>query len=327
MKILEKVLDKIRLSEKELDNMNRGIKNFVAKIEKKIKQTKTSAGVFVGGSSGKGTVVKRKSQDIDIFVRFNNEKDIMKLEKVLVGKIKKIHGSRDYFKVKFSKFSFEVVPVLKIKRPEQAKNVTDLSYFHVDYVKKKLNENAKLRDEVRLAKAFCFSNNVYGAESYIKGFSGYSLELLVIYYGGFEKMIRELSKVKVNKKKLVIDMESQYKNKNIEEEMNESKLQSPIIFIDPTYKERNVLAGLSYETFYKFQGAGRKFFKKPSEKFFFPQKINKKNFNLILNARTSRQEGDIAGSKLWKFFLLIERQLNRYFVVDKMIIIVDSSNC
>ena len=316
MKILEKVLHKITPSEKELGKMNSVIDNFVSEIEKKIKKRKINGEVFVGGSSGKGTVVIRKNQDIDIFIRFSKEKDMSKLENIIPGKIKKIHGSRDYFKVSFRGFGFEVVPVLKIKKPHDAKNVTDLSYFHVSYVKKKLNETRSLADDIRLAKSFCFSNNVYGAESYIKGFSGYSLELLIIYYNSFEKMLKELGKINVKNKKLIIDMENKYKGKKIEDEMNESKLQSPIIFIDPTYKERNILAGLSYETFYKFQEAVRKFLKKPSKKFFFPQKINKNRFNLILNAKTSRQEGDIAGSKLWKFFLLIERQLSKYFVIQ-----------
>jgi len=169
-----------------------------------------------------------------------------------------------------------------------------------------------------LAKAFCFANGVYGAESYIKGFSGYSLELLIIYYGSFLAMIKALSKIKAKEKKLIIDLEKHYKNKEeIMVELNEAKLASPIIFIDPTFKERNVLAGLSYETFYKFQDVCKKFLSKPSESFFFPRRINRKNFNLILKAKTNRQEGDIAGSKLWKFFKLLKKELERYFVVKE----------
>jgi len=315
-KILKKVLLKIKPSKKELESMSKGIEKFVKKLNEKIKKSKVKAEVFVGGSSGKGTVVKRKKQDIDIFVRFVKDKNISEeLGKLLKNfRPKKIHGSRDYFKVSFGKLNFEVVPVLKISKPEQAKNVTDLSYFHVSYVKKKI-EN-KLEDDIRLAKAFCFANNVYGAESYIKGFSGYALELLIIYYGSFLSMIKALSKVKAREKKLVIDLEKYYKNKEeIMMEMNEAKLSSPIIFIDPTFKERNVLAGLSYETFFKFQEACEKFLKKPSEKFFFKQKIDKKKYNLILKARTNRQEGDIAGSKLWKFFKFLERELKKYFTI------------
>jgi len=317
-KILEKVLLKIKPSEKELEDMNKEIERFVKKLNERMKRKKIKAEVFVGSSSGKGTIVKRKKQDIDIFVRFEKDSEISKkLENLLRGmKKSKIKGSRDYFKVSFGKFNFEVVPVLKISKPKQAKNVTDLSYFHVSYVKKKIKD--KLEDEIRLAKAFCFANSVYGAESYIRGFSGYSLELLIIYYGSFLSMVKALSKIKAREKKLIIDLEKHYKNKEeIMMEMNEAKLSSPIIFIDPTFKERNVLAGLSYETFARFQEACEKFLKKPSEKFFFPQKINEKDFNLILKAKTNRQEGDIAGSKLYKFFKIIEEELENYFFIKK----------
>ena len=315
--LFDKVLGKIKLSEKETKKMNRGIEKFVQELDWKIRRKKIRAEVFVGGSSGKGTVVKRENQDIDIFVRFLNEGDINKLEELIPGEKNKIHGSRDYFKVSFSGLGFEVVPVLKISKPEQAKNVTDLSYFHVSYIKRKINEKRRLEDEVRLAKSFCFSQRAYGAEGYIRGFSGYALELLIIYYGGFYKMIKGLGRIDVKKKKLIVDMEGHYKSKKIEAEMNESKLISPIIFIDPTYKKRNVLAGLSYGTFYRFQESCKRFLKKPSEKFFFRQKMNKKDFNLILIAKTNRQKGDVAGSKLWKFYNVLLKKVEKYFLLQK----------
>jgi tRNA nucleotidyltransferase (CCA-adding enzyme) len=299
--------------------MERVIEELVGKLNENIKKRKIKAEVFVGGSSGKGTVIKREKFDIDIFVRFlgyKNEEISEKLEKILLNlEKKKIHGSRDYFKVSYRGFGFEVVPVLLIKKMGEAKNVTDLSYFHVSYVKRKIKEGG-IRDDIMLAKSFCYAQNCYGAESYIKGFSGYALELLVIYYKSFEKMIKAISKLKVDKeKKIVIDIEKDYKNKKVEEEMNEAKLSSPIILIDPTYKERNALSSLSYETFYKFQQACKKFIKKPSEKLFEKQRINKKNFNLILEARTNKQEGDVAGSKLKKFYDLVGEELKKGFIV------------
>lgn len=315
-KLLERVLEKIKPSEEEMEKADKVIDKFVKEAGKRAKKKQIKAEVFVGGSSGKGTVVRRKKQDIDVFVRFEKTKDMIKLESLIPGKKIKIHGSRDYFKADFLGLSFEVVPVLKISKPEQAENITDLSYFHVSYVNNRIKKNPGLREDILLAKAFCFANNVYGAESYVRGFSGYSLELLIIYYKSFEKMIRDMSKVNV-KKKMVIDIEKKYKGKNVLNEMNEAKLVSPIIFVDPTFRERNVLAGLSYETFVKFQTACKKFLKKPSEKFFFTQKIDKKQFNLVLTAKTNRQEGDIAGSKLWKFFKALGSELEKYFEVGK----------
>ena len=101
-------------------------------------------------------------------------------------------------------------------------------------MKKKVKN--KMLKEIMLAKAFCHASKCYGAESYIQGFSGYSLELLIYYYKGFMKFAREIAKDN-GKNKIIIDIERFYKNKNeIMININSSKLQSPIILVDPTFK-------------------------------------------------------------------------------------------
>ena len=121
-----------------------------------------------------------------------------------------IHGSRDYLRIKISpSFFIEVIPAIKIKNPKEAENITDLSYSHVNYIKRKI-KSQKILDEIKLAKVFCYANHCYGAESYINGFSGYGLELLIYYYGSFLKFIKTVSKIK---EKTVLDIEKDYKNK------------------------------------------------------------------------------------------------------------------
>jgi tRNA nucleotidyltransferase (CCA-adding enzyme) len=217
-----------------------------------------------------------------------------------------------------------VVPVMTFKNPRDAKNFTDLSHSHVDYVKKKATK--KILDEIRLAKAFCYANRCYGAESYINGFSGYSLELLIINYKSFLKFIKEISKIKEGQK-LVIDIEKNYKNKNIiMMDINASKLQSPIILIDPTFKQRNAAAALSEETFEKLKYAARKFLKNPSRKSFEMEKTDlekikndaKKNKNefVLLEVTTEKQEGDVAGSKLIRFYKHLAEEISRFFYIQ-----------
>ncbi len=316
--ILNRHLKEIKLDKKELSVLEKQTKKFVSYIKEKIRKQKIKASVFIGGSLAKKTIMKKSSYDVDVFIRFakkySDKKISQLLDKTLINvKNRKIHGSRDYFQVQKEHIKFEIIPVTKIFKPEKMRNITDLSYFHVSYVKNKIKQNPKLADEILLAKSFCHANDIYGAESYISGFSGYALELLIIYYNGFVKMLREL----IKKEKIIIDPEKYYKNKNIELELNESKLNSPIIFIDPTYKKRNALAALSYETFEKFKKQGKSFLKKPSLSYFKKRKINPKNYNLILNVYTEKQEGDIAGSKLLKFYKLITRELEKYFDIKK----------
>ncbi|MBU2615717.1 MAG: nucleotidyltransferase domain-containing protein [Nanoarchaeota archaeon] len=322
--ILSEILEEVNISQEELKEINLSLEEFLIKIKKSLKSLKLSAEVFVGGSFAKGTMIKKDNYDIDIFIKFDKKhKDISLLtEKILKmtkqKNIQKIHGSRDYFKIKSNeKLFFEVIPVKKIKNSKEAENITDLSHSHVKYIKRKV-KSEKTLNEIKLAKAFCYANKCYGAESYISGFSGYSLEILIGHYKSFQKLIKVLSNVK---DKFIIDVEKDYKNKNtILLDLNASKIQSPIILIDPTYKTRNVLAALSEKTFLRFQKASKKFLKNPSKEEFNLKKIeipkNKLDKNLLyLEIKTNRQEGNIAGSKLLKFYNHLKQELEHFFEI------------
>jgi tRNA nucleotidyltransferase (CCA-adding enzyme) len=255
------VLESIRKtlpSKKEEEAIGKKVDAFVRELERRIAREGIDAEVFVGGAWAKGTWLR--GTDIDVFLRFRKEKDIGMVPRILKGlKYATIHGSRDYFQVGM----FEIVPILKISKPEQAKNVTDISPFHVDYVKK----NLKSKDDVRLLKLFCKSAGVYGAESHVEGFSGYSLELLMVKYGSFSKLIASAEKWKP---KVEIDFGRKGK-------LSEQKTKSPIIIHDPTFLERNAAAGLGYETFSRFLLRAREFFRKPGKEFFVEEKMTRKN--------------------------------------------------
>ncbi len=267
---------------------------------------------FIGGSLAKGTLVKTLDKhDVDIFIVFEHEDDTRELENhlkkiKLPGALKMIHGSRDYFQVEARNAIFEIVPVLKNVDSGLVQNVTDFSLNHVDYIRKIIRKNKKIRDEIILAKAFCEAQGVYGAEGYVKGFSGYSLEVLVSYFGGFVGFLKGIQKERI------IDPAKHFKNKNeAGREINSSKLTGPLLLVDPTYKFRNISAGLSQETFEKFLKIAGEFLKKPTVDYFEKKKFDlnelksfargKKGKVLELKMSTEKQEGDIAGTKMKKF--------------------------
>ncbi|MBI2056814.1 nucleotidyltransferase domain-containing protein [Candidatus Pacearchaeota archaeon] len=262
--ILKEVLARVEPSKEDLKKIKKSLSQFKEKVEKQIKRHKLDAVIFEGGSFAKKTMIKKDSYDIDIFIRFDEKykkENISELTGKLFNEIKNIsiiHGSRDYFQIKSSQnFFIEVIPVIKVNNPKKAENITDLSYSHVKYINKKI-KNPKILDEIKIAKAFCYAAKTYGAESYINGFSGYSLELLIYYYKSFLNFIKAIARH--NQGKIIIDIEKYYKNKNdVLLDMNSSKLGSPIILIDPTYKQRNALAALSEETFKRFRQASKKF--------------------------------------------------------------------
>jgi tRNA nucleotidyltransferase (CCA-adding enzyme) len=74
----------------------------ISKIQSELSSRKIKADVVIGGSVAKGTYLK--NYDFDVFVQFYKNPSSDVLEKVLkkaFKKIERLHGSRDYFKIKY----------------------------------------------------------------------------------------------------------------------------------------------------------------------------------------------------------------------------------
>jgi len=208
------------------------------------------------------------------------------------------------------------------ERPEtdtlEAENVTDMSPLHVDWITEKLHRNPKLRDEIILAKVFCKAQGLYGAESYISGLSGHVLDILVVYFGSFRKLLENA--ITWHKYK-VIDIEGY----NSEDDMNESKI-SPIIVIDPVDKRRNAAAALSTEKFTLFKQKAAEFIERPSAKLFVKTPVTKegllkkagKNVLVMVMAEPIMSKIDVMGSKLLKVHehILKHMALHGFVMVD-----------
>ena len=305
------VLDEVLESIQPDKDYEKDIFEKLSVIIKKVNKGQKHIKAILGGSGAKGTWLR--TFDADIFVLFDYKKykdksdklsDI--LEKILRKKFKKIirlHGSRDYFQIKQGDFTFEIVPILKIRKAEQAKNITDVSPLHSKWVlkhKKKVNE-------IKLTKQFCQAQNVYGAESYIRGFSGYVCEILAVYYGSFLNLVRNAAKWQ---DKVVIDAGRYYKGKDVFKLVNTSKLVSPLVVIDPVQKDRNAAAALSIEKFDVFKNAAKKFLKSPSKEFFGRKNMDmgflkeRSGGNILIRAKATPLGGkiDVVGSKLLKIY-------------------------
>ncbi|MBI2523373.1 CCA tRNA nucleotidyltransferase [Candidatus Woesearchaeota archaeon] len=314
-KLLSEVLNDIRPTGQYEKEILGKADIIIKKINKSVKHAKA----VLGGSGAKGTWLK--TFDADIFVMFNYGKykdksshlsDILGKSLKKDFKITRLHGSRDYFQIKQGKFTFEIIPILEIKKAEQAKNITDVSPLHSNFVIK----HKRLIDDIRLTKQFFKAAGVYGAESYIHGFSGYVCEILTVYYGSFLKLIRAVTKWK---EKTVIDVKNYYKGKNVFMELNKSKLTSPLIVIDPVQKGRNAAAALDHEKFEIIVHRAKEFLKKLSKEFFeikiFTEEDIRRKFpkNIVmLNAEPLNKKDDVAGAKMLKAFHFIEQNLIFY---------------
>lgn len=298
------------------------------KIIKCIKKNKIKASALIGGSIAKGTFLN--NYDCDIFVKFDlkyKNEDISALLLNILNNgfsdIRTMHGSRDYFNIRLKDVKYEVIPVLDVSSYKEARNVTDMSPLHVTWVKKNIGD---LGNDVRLIKQFCKAQGVYGAESYINGFSGYILEVLIIHYKGLKNLIRAASEWKPN---LFIDHEKQYKDRQTAiEKLNEAKTLCPLILIDPVQKDRNAAAALSLEKFSKFILAVKLFLNNPNKDFFIikhfdlketERKAKDNNVELVLfECRVSENKDDVAGSKIVKAFNYIKTKFldNEFKILD-----------
>ncbi len=299
--MLNSILKEIAPSKSEIIEVKAIVDEFIKKLPRN---------TFVGGSYAKGTWLKG-IKDVDLFVRFEKDNDISeKLAKILskFKLITRVHGSRDYFQVEFKGITFEVVPIVEIKKANDSKNITDISPLHVKWVNK--NSNTKIKEGIMLLKALLKANNLYGAESYIRGFSGYVCEILVCYYGGFLELLKEASKWKSRQ---LIDPNKVYQNATEAAlSLNTSKL-GPLLLIDPVQDSRNTAAALTKENFDKFVKLAKEF---GPNKEFFVEEIKKKSdlskLGVWLDVTPLDAKVDIAGAKMVCVFNYIVRESKRY---------------
>ncbi len=121
--ILKEVVLKVKPSKEELEEMNNLVDEKINHVDKKIKELKIDAEIFVGGSFAKKTVIKKDHYDVDIFLRFSKDykDDVSELTKKILANMKNvslIHGSRDYFKIKIREdLLIELIPVVKVVKP------------------------------------------------------------------------------------------------------------------------------------------------------------------------------------------------------------------
>lgn len=304
------ITDEISPSKGERERAEKNVSDFLDNM----KRYMGDAHMIVGGSIAKDTWLSG-SCDVDIFVKFSYEKyrnrDISKILGERIGKEGiKVHGSRDYFQIRRGKFLFEMIPVLDIDDARKAKNITDVSPFHTIWVKKHL----KNTDEARLAKQFCRANGLYGAESYIKGFSGYVLEILTAKYGTFFNLAKEAARWKES---AVVDAGSHYKSKSeVIKKINKAKL-SNLIVVDPVQADRNAAAALSEEKFLRFARLCREFMRNPNDDFFIKKRFSLSdvrreagnNSFILLKVWPMEGKRDVAGSKMLKSFAYIRKKL------------------
>lgn len=315
--LTKEVLAKIEPRKDERASALKKVEFFLKALNAELKRQKVKAKAVLGGSYAKDTWLSG-DYDVDVFVQFDlslKEKNISDLLERALKKwpFERIHGSRDYFWVR-DQLRFEIVPVLKIKKPSDAQNVTDFSPLHVKWVN---DRGAKFKGDIRLVKKFCKAAKCYGAESYIRGFSGHVVDILVIFYRGFLPLLKAAT---VWEPKVVIDFSKVYKG-NALLMLNTSKTEGPLVLVDPVQPERNAAAALTEENLFRFIDAAKSFLKNPTVRHFEEReldfaKLAKRGHLVRVKVKSGEGKEDVAGTKLVRAFEFVRDRLKDFQVVD-----------
>ncbi len=274
--VLDAALQNIKPSGKEISGSNEMFKQIQAFIRDKF-----SLESDLMGSMAKDTFLAG-DKDLDIFVFFPAEtkREILEKKGLEVGKaVFRNFRSKDYVisyaehpytKGVISGFRVEIVPAYKVERAELLQSAVDRTPFHKAFV----NEHLRNPDDVRLLKKFLKANGCYGSDLKTEGFSGYLCELLLIKYNTFEAVLKESQSWHYQE---VLDVNNHF-SKHEYSRLRKKFDNQPLIFLDPTDKNRNVAAVLSHEKLAKFIFKARNFLEKPARSYFFAEekKINTK---------------------------------------------------
>ena len=241
-------------SQREKSRLDKIAEELMGLLNKNASNKKVNVEFRFSGSYAKGTWIKNES-DIDIFAIFNSEGEMKNLSSLVPKNFIPAFGTRKYFKGLFNGIKVEIVPVLRFSDINLVENSIDLSTLHSNYINSSLSNSQK--KDVIILKAFCKANNCYGSETYMHGFSGYSLEVLIKEFGSFAALMEAVNSWKPP---ILIGKTS---NKNI----------YPIFLSDPTNIKRNICASVNEENLSKFVLAMKRFYLSPSFDFFIKKSI------------------------------------------------------
>ena len=254
----ESILKQLRPTHEEIDAVNETAEKVIGVINDLCEKGGIDAKANAVGSVAKNTWLRGKS-DIDIFISFPIETKMDDLKKngleiaykandALNGNASEHYASHPYLTCDIDGFEVDIVPCYAIEEGQSIISAVDRTILHTKYIQKHLRKEQE--DEVLLLKKFMDAVGTYGSEFKTGGFAGYLCELLILKYGTFEKTLRAAQNWK---RHTLIDLE------DFGTGSNAIFKQDPLVFIDPTDKNRNVGAALRMERYVDFIVASRNF--------------------------------------------------------------------
>ncbi|MCE4627826.1 MAG: CCA tRNA nucleotidyltransferase [Desulfurococcales archaeon] len=269
----ERVLPLLRPTRMQLVLLDRLYRLVKSAVEPCLGSRGINARASIQGSFAKGTLLSDK-WEIDVFVeihgvdrewlRRNAEQALRSCFARRAPAIAK-YSQHPYLTVSVMGLEADVVPIARSGDKIIGLGV-ERTPLHTRYVLEKLSPEGK--DEVRLLKSFFKGVGIYGAETRVRGFSGYMAELLVITYGSFRGVLRAAAGWEPP---VYIDPEGV----GDEDALRRKYRDAPIIVVDPVDPGRNAAGAVSMESLSKFILASRLYLERPHEWFFHVAQPNR----------------------------------------------------
>ena len=228
------------------------------------------------------------NHDIDIFISYPEEltfEEFHEKSRRLLEEMAKTgdswedrHSEHPYIHIQKDGFEVDLVPCFRVKSGAEIKSAVDRTPFHCAFIKENIGG---LEEDVLILKQFMKGIGVYGSEVRTGGFSGYLTEILTIYYGGFENVLKNAAEWKAG---TVIDLA---KHQTLDHE-------HPLVAVDPTDPKRNVAAALSLTKFSIFIDRSRSFLRNPSRDYFTKKEhppLSDKKYTELMEGRGTKMIG------------------------------------
>lgn len=257
--VLRQVLPEVLPGDEDVAKARKAEETIKKRLEKILKKFPDVEYRFLG-SYARNTWLP-EGLEIDVFLLFPEhysfdelERAGMEIGKNVVDSYELRYAAHPYVHGTVSGVEVDIVPCYRLKSPEKIKSAVDRTPFHHEWLKDRIRGK---ENDVRLLKRFLKAGDLYGAEFRVKGFSGYLCELLIVFYGSFENLVRNATRWR---RDMVIDV----KNGKVKI----ARGQQSIFVVDPVDEKRNVAANLSVDNLAKFIERCRLFLEDPSPEFF-----------------------------------------------------------
>jgi tRNA nucleotidyltransferase (CCA-adding enzyme) len=319
---LERVLERAREiaipTSKEEERLSSVAREVLTSVDAAFAGVEGFVRATLEGSAAKGTWIRARPE-VDVFVHFSPNVSRERLEEVVVERGSSAlealgaswrlrYADHPYVEGFIGEVTVNVVGCYATE-PGKWLSPVDRTPYHTRYVLSRLDD--RLRAEVRLAKAFMRGIGVYGAELRIGGFSGYLVELLVLWYGSFLALLRDGASWRPGE---VIEMSG----KRSEQELRALFPNSPLIVTDPVDSNRNVASAVTLTRFSEFVLASRLFLSEPSVKYFDPRPPAPRDTASLLGGLMAvrlRDLPELPTDTMWgevlKFARSVERRLQK----------------